>query len=595
MNIIVLFILLCGVFAARGSIIVVELDGEDPSYEKARRFAQEHSLELLSKEDTQHLPANVWAFRAEPHRTRSVVERLDASDQVKWHEVQHKRRRYTRSLPLKKKKDSFLRRAAPLLGNPRTAGSGASDPLYASQWHLHGNANSLNVESAWGEHQVTGKRVTVAIVDDGVQVRHPDLNVNREHSKDFNNGRGTDCSPYTTDGHGTSAAGVCCAVRNNGQCGAGVAPDATLVGIRLIAEPTTDLEESTALSYKSRDIIDVYSNSWGPMDDASDLQGPGRLTKMVFEQNTHPVTGGRNGKGSIYVWAGGNGRENEDNCNYDGYANSIYTIAVGAIDHLGYQSWYSEPCSALLVVAPSSGSQLGITTTDLTGYNGYSNGQCCSSFGGTSSAAPAVAGTIALLLQKRPDLTWRDVQHVLAKSSVMPPAASSDRSSSNEKGYVHSERFGFGRVDVPSMLTLAQHYTLVPAQKKITIVLSSTNRNPHNGNARPKATGTFNMQEDLSFVEHVTLSLDVLHKKRGNLKISLISPRGIISTLFEPHSADANANIPSSHTFMSVRHWGDQLRTTQKWTLEVEDTNTLGNVFYGTGYLQSATLTIYGY
>ena len=98
MNIIVLFILLCGVFAARGSIIVVELDGEDPSYEKARRFAQEHSLELLSKEDTQHLPANVWAFRAEPHRTRSVVERLDASDQVKWHEVQHKRRRYTRSL-----------------------------------------------------------------------------------------------------------------------------------------------------------------------------------------------------------------------------------------------------------------------------------------------------------------------------------------------------------------------------------------------------------------------------------------------------------------------------------------------------------------
>ena len=52
---------------------------------------------------------------------------------------------------------------------------------------------------------------------------------------------------------------------------------------------------------------------------------------------------GRGGKGSIYVWAAGNGLDNNDNSNKDAYANSIYTIAVTAIDHKGVQSWYAEP------------------------------------------------------------------------------------------------------------------------------------------------------------------------------------------------------------------------------------------------------------
>lgn len=590
-----LFVFILLVSATRDTkVIVVELHNVT-RVEEARAFAQEHSLELLEKE-TQHLPKHFWAFYAEHHRSRQLSKRLDESEKVIWHEIQEKRRRYTRGeSSLEEEKKSFLRRGAPLLGNPKTARSGASDPLYASQWHLHGNANSLNVESAWSRG-ITGRNVVVAIVDDGVQVAHPDLNVNRALSKDFNNGRGTDPSPYTTDGHGTSASGVCCALRNNGQCGSGVAPEATLVGLRLIAEPTTDLEESTALSYH-KDTVDIYSNSWGPMDDASNLQSPGRLTRMIFKQNTDS---GRRGKGSIYVWAGGNGRESQDNCNYDGYANSIYTIAVGAIDHLGYQSWYSEPCSALLVVAPSSGSHLGITTTDLTGYHGYASGQCCSSFGGTSSAAPAVAGAIALLLEARPDLTWRDVQHVLASTSVMPTRAlqrMQSELSANERGYVHSERFGFGRVDVTRMLEhvlpsgAGERYQLVPAARQITMDYAT--RDPHNGNAKPKATATFNMLEDLSFVEHVTLTLQVRHRRRGNLKVSLIAPSGVTSTLFEPHMNDAHSDIPTSHTFMSVRHWGDRLQKTQKWTLVVEDLT--HNAFYGSGYLQSATLNVYGY
>jgi kexin len=68
------------------------------------------------------------------------------------------------------------------------------------------------------------------------------------------------------------------------------------------------------------------------------------------------VRNGRDGKGSIYVFATGNGATLGDNCNFDAYTNSIYTITVGAIDHTNKHPAYSESCSAQLVVTYSSGS-----------------------------------------------------------------------------------------------------------------------------------------------------------------------------------------------------------------------------------------------
>lgn len=167
--------------------------------------------------------------------------------------------------------------------------------------------------------------------------------------------------------------------------------------------------------------------------------------------------------------------------------------------------------------------------------------------------------------------------------------------SSNARGYVHSERFGFGRVDIPAMLSLATAYRLVAPKRVISLTLDTLTKNPRNGNAKPKATATFTMLEELSFVEHVTLSVDIRHRRRGNLKISLVAPGGgaVVSTLFEPHLEDGHADIPTSHMFMSVRHWGDHLQPAQKWTLIIEDSTQ--NTFYGSGYLQAATLYIHGF
>jgi len=64
---------------------------------------------------------------------------------------------------------------------------------------------------------------------------------------------------------------------------------------------------------------------------------------------------GRGGRGSIYVWASGNGGTFRDNCNCDGYVNSIYTLAVGSASERGHFPWYGERCASTMAAAYSSG------------------------------------------------------------------------------------------------------------------------------------------------------------------------------------------------------------------------------------------------
>jgi len=65
---------------------------------------------------------------------------------------------------------------------------------------------------------------------------------------------------------------------------------------------------------------------------------------------------GRNGYGSIFVWASGNGGREGDSCNCDGYTNSIYTLSISSATENGHVPWYSEACSSTLASTYSSGS-----------------------------------------------------------------------------------------------------------------------------------------------------------------------------------------------------------------------------------------------
>ena len=76
----------------------------------------------------------------------------------------------------------------------------------------------------------------------------------------------------------------------------------------------------------------------------------------IFRAFLQGITQGRGGKGSIFVWASGNGGRDYDNCNCDGYTNSIWTLSVSSATENGLIPWYSEACSSTLATTYSSGS-----------------------------------------------------------------------------------------------------------------------------------------------------------------------------------------------------------------------------------------------
>jgi Subtilase family len=123
-------------------------------------------------------------------------------------------------------------------------------------------------------------------------------------------------------------------------------------GIRILSAEITDVDEAAALNYHYQENH-IYSCSWGPPDDGRSVDAP---LGVILKALINGIENGRNGSGNIFVFASGNGGANDDNCNYDGYTNSIYTITIGAIDRLGNHPPYSEQCAAQLAVTYSSGS-----------------------------------------------------------------------------------------------------------------------------------------------------------------------------------------------------------------------------------------------
>lgn len=473
-----------------------------------------------------------------------------------------------------------------------------NDPLVTNQWHLKRSGaavagSDMNIETAWNYPAATGTRgsgIRIGIIDDGLQTSHPDLSPNADTANDKDwNGNDADPSPVSSDDHGTACAGNAAAKGNNGIGVSGSAPEATLVGMRLIAAAVTDAQEAEAMGYLP-EIIQIKSNSWGPDDTGTLLEGPGPVTLAALQSAT---TTGRGGKGSIILWAGGNGGDVGDNSNYDGYANSIHTIAIGATDSDGRRAYYSEPGSNLIVCAPSSGDAdtLGITTTDLTGSSGSntapssSGGDYTDEFGGTSSATPSAAGVVALMLQTNPNLGWRDVQEILIRTAVQPPASTGWVT--NPAGLDFNHDFGAGLIDATAAVNLAATWASLPAQTSTTSSQTTISAAIPN-NSAAGTTRTFDLSASNIRVEHVTLTLSATHTARGNLEITLTSPGGMSSTLAAIRS-DTGDNY-SNWTFSSVRNWGEL--STGTWTLKVADLSSTGNSTGGT--LTAASLKIFG-
>lgn len=172
-----------------------------------------------------------------------------------------------------------------------------------------------------------------------------------EGSYDFNDHTELPIPRLKDDQHGTRCAGEIAAVPND-VCGVGVAYGSKIAGVRILSAPISDADEAAALNYAYQ-LNDIYSCSWGPPDDGRSMEAPDGL---ILKAMVNGVQKGRDGKGSVFVFAAGNGGGSDDQCNFDGYTNSIFSVTVGAVDRKGLHPYYSEMCAAMMVVAPSSGS-----------------------------------------------------------------------------------------------------------------------------------------------------------------------------------------------------------------------------------------------
>lgn len=498
--------------------------------------------------------------------------------------------------------------ATPMIERQRARRVDPNDAQFVNQWHLKntgflgaGNAgNDINVTSLWNFTAGTGlgTGVNIAVVDDGLETTHADLSGNARTDIDIDlNSNDQDPNPgggNSDDIHGTSVGGVAAARGNNSIGTSGVAPRASLVGIRLIAGPATDSMEGQAMTHTASETVNanrihISNNSWGPPDDGASLEGPGPLMQAALVSGTST---GRGGLGIIYCWAGGNGGNN-DVANYDGYANSRYVIAVGASRHDGTRAGYSELGTNLLVNAPGGdGSNGGMVATDRTGGPGFAAGSqdfttVTDQLIGTSFATPVVAGVVALMLEANPNLTWRDVRHALVRSATKNHAGDGGWIT-NGVGLEHNLKYGFGRVNAAAAVALVAPSTWVRVPAEATPLTASESVSvavPDNnltGISRP-----LNINAPAGFrIEHVDLTVSATHTFRGDLRFRLTSPAGTVSD-FQSRANDGGANF-SNWTFGSVVPFGED--PNGSWTLQVSDEASID-----TGNLTAWSLRIHGY
>lgn len=424
------------------------------------------------------------------------------------------------------------------------------DPIFDEQWHLFNTmqlGHDINVTGVW-QQGITGEGATAVMVDDGIDMYSDDLKDNyfAKGSYDFNEDTDEPKPRLKDDRHGTRCAGEIAAVKN-GVCGVGVAYNARIGGLRILSKVITDEDEAHAMNYAMQDN-QIYSCSWGPPDDGRSMDAPGLLIRKAM---VNAIQKGRQGRGNIYVFAAGNGRGSGDNCNFDGYTNSIYTVTIGGIDRKGKQTYYSEHCSAQLAVTYSSGSGDAIHTTDV-GVN-----QCYSNHGGTSAAAPLGAGIFALAFSARPELTWRDLQNVLVLTGV--PINEDEDWDTTFIGRKFSHAYGYGKLDAYAIVEKAKSIDLLKPQAWFNSPWLHVNHPIPQGVegllSSFEITQNLLTEANLERVEHVTVTMNVNHTRRGDLSVELRSPTNLVSHLSVTRKIDDAPEGYVDWTFMSVAHW----------------------------------------
>ena len=363
------------------------------------------------------------------------------------------------------------------------------DTYFSKQWHL----TQINAPEAWDTETAAGKDVRIAIVDTGVDLTHPDLNVLADLGKDYLGDLGGAPNVPTYGGntqggndhegtpHGTACAGLAAAKTNNSMGVSASCWGCPIIPIRLIADAGTSYssvhasDNYNAMKYAVDNGAWVVSNSWG----VQDVDNRGNCINVPADNNSsqgvdYGKQNGRNGKGTIFLWGAGN---SHCNTNMNSFLKDNDFLTISALGQSGALESYSNYGAEIDISAGA-----GANTTDIQG-NQY--GYACSSYGclgsldngtgdytsvfsGTSAATSVAAGAVALMLAANPDLTFSGAMNCIKSYARKPSTYCSESESmwttQNDEwieggSKEHSPCFGFGIVDANTMVVAAKNGT----------------------------------------------------------------------------------------------------------------------------------------
>lgn len=308
-----------------------------------------------------------------------------------------------------------------------------NDPMFNQQWGLfNSNYPDIDISAIPAWDYSTGKRIKIAIIDQGVQLDHIDLASN---ISPLSYDTETNSSPSIVyDYHGTFCAGIAAAVKDNGVQIAGVAPDATIVSISnsLSLWTSNPLKLADGITWAYQHDVDIISNSWySPI-----------YHEAIDEAIQNAFRYGRQGKGSIIVFASGN--DNDSIC-YPANCNDTI-LTVSAIFNSGSRYGLANYGSQLDLVAP------GVYILSTIPDNGTMHDW------GTSMACPHVAGVAALVLEQNSELTVNQVNSIICSNTKKIPGVNFNVTKPDGSWNIE---YGYGLVDAYSSVINTPHVVYI--------------------------------------------------------------------------------------------------------------------------------------
>lgn len=527
----------------------------------------------------------------------------------------------------------------------------SGDPLVDQLWHLNNQgqgAFASGLATPCEDIRVadsivsglTGAGVVAVVVDEGFEISHEDLapNAVAGGSRDF---VGNDADPTRSANagdHGTSVGGLIAARGFNDVGTRGVAPLASLQGWNFLEAQSAANQVLSLGGAGGAANGHVFNMSYGVAELApvevdavleAHLNGAGRTTL-------------RGGRGGIFVKSAGNGFGDLQgggecqaanfigvscqNANMDPTNTAIEVIVAGALNARGVKASYSTAGSAILVSAP--GGEFGFNTATAPGFSSiaYSpamitvdqagcnrgssrnglfplpsafmnnangrNSNCnyMSTFNGTSSAAPVISGVIALLLEANPNLSWRDVQLILASTArqvdpnrpalidrTVPGGYESEPAwTTNAAGFKFHNWYGFGAIDADRAVALARNYNaFLPAGGILTATNAASGLalSPAD-NSAAGVSSALNVAANLT-IETVQVEVTITSVGGAfagtyqDIALELTSPSGTRSVLLNNKNGWAAAGDMSAARFRSNAFMGET--SAGAWTLRVVD------------------------